>query len=1070
MIHSKLLSETVLWRCYQKKVSLDYERCIWVQKVYEQALDYLKDVCHSFKNYTLHDATHILNVLDAMAGLLGDQIENLTICEMELLILAASIHDLGMVYTDKERNECLNDKHRFQRFLRKHCPDHLGCRPEQCPENIRQWYLRSLHPFRLSSVLQNEEWWKLFVEQPHIMASKECICAICESHGQSPEEVQANANLRYLKFNNADPLFCALLLRLADLLDFDDTRAPEVLYKYALNDKKSREEWDKHQASAGFFYLDSPSVEELAYKARCYNPGIEHAVRDFLDWIDGELNNCRKLQKHCHAEWQRNFPFPWAVSRDEIESDGYKSGDFCLTMDQEKILNLLTGEHLYENNDIFVRELLQNAIDATLLRSEMDKDFSLENARIDLWEWNDTEGNTWFRIDDHGTGMTLGMLQQYFLKVGNSYYTSLELKQDLMEHNCDKSYQGISRFGIGFLSCFLCCNYAEVSTLYFDSKKNYKEQSISQHGWIPGFGLRLEVTGLTGYYTLKSQVDQHRTSGPLCAPGFMAEIKPQLLEHNGYRVEAGTSIVIRLDPQKLRASDLREKAKDFLCGTPIPVYYNGESLRVSYKELMEAAHKVDEVTVFELSPTDKKKFDEYFPFIKGQYPRIITRIIPLDTERYQVLPQFSGILVKYDVCFDKEPVWEYKNRSYWVVPSVNIFSQKIDFEVYNTKSPLSMPVSDFEWYQFSSLWPEDSISALEDAFSKFQGCPTIEALGAIWLPFTKQDISLYPIWQMWRDAQQSKKFTINMYAFPTIMPITPDLFFNGRCSYHGVVAGQLFASSLNASFDAIFFLESPWRPAVDIGRSVLLNVPLEIYATICGILATLDFNDDFDKIYFDFFRQRGKFWTLSEWRKLITSSLGDWLKQTLEDRLLKIKHGLQEGQDLEELFALGQNRFDHLKTVKQFWNWYLISYFQNTYDMTISYTKKQVVTFYDKTQVDIETSYDLFPPMMFCKAATEQDRRYLCSSNSQSRYAITADHPFTIWLLNNVELLNLYCPQYFRTIVECLCEYDAKSMIQRFCNLREHLMTLPKKYGIHMDAFPKLDISDFWDEEETISI
>ena len=90
---------------------------------------------------------------------------------------------------------------------------------------------------------------------------------------------------------------------------------------------------------------------------------------------------------------------------------------------------------------------------------------------MDIWEWYDKDGNIWFRIDDQGTGMTQGMLQRYFLKVGNSYYTSREMERDLRDHGQSEKYNGISRFGIGLLSCFLCGDYAEASTLYFDSIK-----------------------------------------------------------------------------------------------------------------------------------------------------------------------------------------------------------------------------------------------------------------------------------------------------------------------------------------------------------------------------------------------------------------------------------------------------------------------------------------------------------------------------------------------------------------------------------------------------------------------
>lgn len=378
MIHSKKLEETALWKSYQEKVVSESARENWVKEVYETAVKYMLDVRLTFQNYTLHDETHILNVLDAMGGLLGDQISKLTVGEMELLILAASLHDLGMVYMGEEKEKHYDDDEACRKFLRTYCPEYLDCPVKDWPEDIRQWYLRTLHPFRIPEVLKNGAWKELFARCPLEVVPKRCILAVCKAHGEDPEVFSRNRDLEYLAANDTNPLFCALLLRLGDLLDFDDTRAPKVLYGYVACNEESRAEWDKHQASAGFRYPVSPSMDDLPYKACCTNPGVEHAVRDFLDWIDDELGNCIKLQKYCTTSWQREFPFPRAVLRDEIESDGYMSGDFCLTMDQTQILKLLTGENLYDDRDVFVRELLQNAIDATLLRGKMDPDFKPE--------------------------------------------------------------------------------------------------------------------------------------------------------------------------------------------------------------------------------------------------------------------------------------------------------------------------------------------------------------------------------------------------------------------------------------------------------------------------------------------------------------------------------------------------------------------------------------------------------------------------------------------------------------------------------------------------------------------
>lgn len=100
-----------------------------------------------------------------------------------------------------------------------------------------------------------------------------------------------------------------------------------------------------------------------------------------------------------------------------------------------------------EDSEIYCK----NAIDATLFRGEIDSDFIPEESRIDLWEWNDAKGNIWLRSDDEGTGMTLGILRRYFLKVGNSYYNPQELERDMRDHRRTEKYHGISRFGIGFL-------------------------------------------------------------------------------------------------------------------------------------------------------------------------------------------------------------------------------------------------------------------------------------------------------------------------------------------------------------------------------------------------------------------------------------------------------------------------------------------------------------------------------------------------------------------------------------------------------------------------------------------
>lgn len=1064
-MHSKKLEDTEFWKVYKTKINSDARRSLWVKEIYEVAVNYLLDVRKTFPNYTLHDETHILNVLDAVGGLLGDQISRLSAGEMELLILAASLHDLGMVYTEEEKKRYYQEEEACSKFLRTYRPELLGCSVEEWKAEDQQWYLRTLHPFRLWDVLENEQWSELFKNAPLEIVPKACILAVCQAHGEKPEELHSNKKLEYLAAEDVDPLFCALLLRLGDLLDFDDTRAPKVLYSYVACNEKSREEWDKHQASAGFRYPPTPSRDDLPYKARCTNPGVEHAVRDFLDWIDEELGNCFNLQKYCRAGWRQEFPFPRAVMREEIESDGYMSGDFCLTMDQTQILELLTGENLYDHSDVFVRELLQNAIDATLLRGEMEPDFVPEKSRIDIWEWTDRDGYMWFRIDDQGTGMTAGMLQRYFLKVGNSYYNSQELERDLRDHGHTNKYNGISRFGIGFLSTFLCGECAEVSTLYFDPKKNYREEALVESYQTLHFGLRLQVTGLSGYYTLKNQSRHHQADESFPVPGDYGQDHGHIFDRNGYRNNPGTSIAIRLNVGKLGTLNLREATEKYLCGARVPVYYNNQRIGRTYKEIMQAVHEVEGENFYELSPELKDEFDRCFPAVRGQYPKISVTVIPLDTEEDQVLPDFSGVIMKYGVHFHKKLQWKVKDQeymlfwddSYWKkeVPKIEIKSKNIS----RSQNPLH-----WKWEELKEELGSEKIAVVETVFEKQSVCPKAKDLpGDVWQLFGDQ-MELYEAWCAYWDHEQIAQMELSVEdcECPTIESLSLNKYNDQLAyTYQGVTAGdcedlRFFA---NQNDCAMFLLGSMWKPRVEVSRSRISGLPLNVLLAIYGV-----------------FRKHGmrvilgglndwKNSTLKEWREAQIPQMDQWMRKNLGNYFTEIKNNLQKPLDIEKVgFRISTNLYIFADDTILFK--YLAAYLQDNYHMTINYEEGQTISFFAKDGDKMEQDYDLFPPMMFCKAASDRSRQYLCCSEAKFRRGITADHPFATWLLNNAVPLNQYFLRQFQMIVKCLCDDSEEDVIEECNSIRRQLTALPGHHGVDVSAFPELSSRDFWSVEE----
>ncbi len=1066
---SEKLEETALWQVYQKKMSCGTERMVWLKKVYQAAAEYLKDVRRVFRNFTLHDQTHILNVLDAMGGTLGDQIENLTEGEAELLILAASLHDIGMVYTDDEIEYELEDKEACREFVKNNCPAYFGCAPKDWPENIRQWYLRARHPFRITEVLLNHKAWRdLFDDCPNGVVSKQCVWAVCRAHGEDAEQLVTNRELQYQAASDVDPLFCALLLRLADLLDFDETRAPAVLFDSAADYEESRKEWDKHRASAGFRYPASPSAAALPYKAVCKNPEIEHTVRTFLDWVDVELDHCARLRSSCHAGWQREFPFPGEVLRSEIVSDGYMSGDFCLTMDQQQVLQLLMGENLYENRDVFVRELLQNAVDATLLRGQMDASFVAEDARIDLWEWNDAEGNYWFRIDDQGTGMTLGMLQRYFLRVGNSYYNSQELKKDLLDHGHRDEFYGISRFGIGFLSCFLCADYAEVSTLYFYGEKNRSEEPAQRTAQSVRYGLRLQVKGLSGYYMLKNQAQGHIAESPLPAPGFCNNAERAAAERYGYRREPGTSIALRLVPGKTGALDLREAAKKYLCWPKMKIYYNGERIGQTYAEAMKSIHQMAGEHIYEPDLETKKRFDACFPALRGNAPKLAQTVIPLDTEENRMLPGLSGVIVKYDIRFDQEPRWTAKDQEYEIesdivifdkVSYVSLISKNVADHISGESRYWQKFDSDFKWENLKDDCTADQIEELEKKLDTFETCPRTEELGDVWTPFSTKFL-LSRVWKTYVDKSQIKKLEFDMseYEYNRMDSVLENTDYSGFLyAYQGITAdreiGRFYAYELNT---AIFYLGREWKPTVEVSRSRITDMPLIVKMAIYFFAEKYDFLYNIAGSYM----RKMLDWeniTLVEWRNVRNSGVGQWILRNYNEEIEAVMLNLKRVY-YQEVFMQGS-------LLAQIGNRYIFAFLQDRYEMTIQYEKGQIVTFCEKDKDCDHTQYDLFPALLFCRAASEQSRKYICDFRPVFRRGITADHPFTVWLAENAVLLNLNFKRQFQQLTECLRLKDGNEFAAVYNAIREQLCSIADPYGLDAKSMPRISVNDFWMDE-----
>ena len=148
--------------------------------------------------------------------------------------------------------------------------------------------------------------------------------------------------------------------------------------------------------------------------------------------------------------------FLFTTVRFEITPDGYEPIDFKFSVDTSSALQLFMGNTLYKDRRVFLRELIQNAVDACNLRKMRESGFQ---PSIDVTFSPDISIIT---VRDNGIGMSRQWLEKYFLNIGLSFYQSDEIIR--VNRDADIQFSFISQFGIGFLSSFLVARKVTIRT------------------------------------------------------------------------------------------------------------------------------------------------------------------------------------------------------------------------------------------------------------------------------------------------------------------------------------------------------------------------------------------------------------------------------------------------------------------------------------------------------------------------------------------------------------------------------------------------------------------------------
>lgn len=505
-------------------------------------------------DFTLHDQDHSFRVAEMMIKVISpEMIGKLSEYEIMLLLLSAYLHDIGMTPELKKVNgikEALIDgkltsiteseRKSLQHWLDEQDADFevgidkYNTQDFEGHKNLFQtikYYCRERHN-DWSGEWIDENLKEIQIEKYPNWQND--LKNICKSHHYGLNElldtkfdaIQINSkivNLRYI----------AMCLRMADVLENDPERTPDVIFQHRNISKDSTIYWYKDHS----FQIDIRHDAPIEIYARPNSAFIHKAVMDTAKLIENELRLCQDIVSrdslNNSVTKRYGIEYKWAL-QSHISTipvtplnNQYEYIDGYFRPKIAKVLELLGGEQLYGNTNAAVRELIQNAFDAT--RIQIAYDIIKNNLPYDDWALNlgdkypvniklekDNEDNYWLICEDRGIGMSKRIITDYLLVTGASKSTEIsELERECRKKGFELERTG--QFGIGVLSYFMIADQIIITTKRseFSTEKDHEAWQFTVHG-IADFG------------------ELKKVSKPIHGTEIRLKLKKSIFEENGY--------------------------------------------------------------------------------------------------------------------------------------------------------------------------------------------------------------------------------------------------------------------------------------------------------------------------------------------------------------------------------------------------------------------------------------------------------------------------------------------------------------------------------------------------------
>lgn len=367
--------------------------------------DVLIAINYNYPHFSMHEISHSESIINKIEMVLGEKrIAQLGPTETWMILQSAQVHDFGMVL----RNDYVKEIWRgedFQSFLELTMKSSLDSDLKNAANFIytttyknthsndsytseKDWpvelrrsivqlvaeYFRDKHSDLSKTNIHNCADWGLDFTHNGLIPSRliNLLGQIAQLHGKNFDEVlilewQANG----VGIDIIHPRFIACLLRLGDLLDMDNGRFnPFLNMAFGKMPTLSLAHAKKH-AAIEHFLITPDRIEVIA---NCLDDSSYRATRQWCDWIIEEV-------KLLAVNWLQIAPngfdgSPPRIGKVEVLLRGRKNSvdvaNLQFDIDLKDAFELFEGANVYESKLAFVRELYQNALDATKIRLWQD--------------------------------------------------------------------------------------------------------------------------------------------------------------------------------------------------------------------------------------------------------------------------------------------------------------------------------------------------------------------------------------------------------------------------------------------------------------------------------------------------------------------------------------------------------------------------------------------------------------------------------------------------------------------------------------------------------------------------